>query len=219
MTIQIEQQMAKLKKSYTEEELESFVRLSDRWLRKNENATFEAWADAMILQTLSLIDEEEPYWTFVAAQIYLEKLYDQFATRRGVGVEDVYKVFPEQLARYTEAGLYHNCLTTKYSELELVELASYLEQSRDELFTYIGLKTLMDRYVVRDYTKTPVELPQERWMVIAMTLMQDETENRLEKVRESYWAMSNLYMTVATPTLSNAGKTHGTSFQAALLIR
>lgn len=209
MTIQIEQQIAKLKKSYTEDELESFVRLSDRWLRKNDNATFEAWADAMILQTLSLIDEEEPYWTFVAAQIYLEKLYDQFAMRRGVSVKDVYQVFPAQLARYTEAGLYHESLTTKYSEQELQELASYLEQSRDELFTYIGLKTLMDRYVVRDYTKTPVELPQERWMVIAMTLMQDETENRLEKVRESYWAMSNLYMTVATPTLSNAGKTHG----------
>ncbi len=209
MTIQIEQQIAKLKNSYTEDELESFVRLSDRWLRKNDNATFEAWADAMILQTLSLIDEEEPYWTFVAAQIYLEKLYDQFAMRRGVSVKDVYQVFPAQLARYTEAGLYHESLTTKYSEQELQELASYLEQSRDELFTYIGLKTLMDRYVVRDYTKTPVELPQERWMVIAMTLMQDETENRLQKVRESYWAMSNLYMTVATPTLSNAGKTHG----------
>lgn len=209
MTIQIEQQIAKLKKSYTEDELESFVRLSDRWLRKNDNATFEAWADAMILQTLSLIDEEEPYWTFVAAQIYLEKLYDQFAMRRGVSVKDVYQVFPAQLARYTEAGLYHESLTTKYSEQELQELATYLEQSRDELFTYIGLKTLMDRYVVRDYTKTPVELPQERWMVIAMTLMQDETENRLQKVRESYWAMSNLYMTVATPTLSNAGKTHG----------
>ena len=204
---QIEQQIAKLKKKYTEDELESFVRLSDRWLRKNEDATFEAWADAMILQTLSLIDEEEPYWTFVAAQVYLEKLYDQFAVERGV--EDVYTSFPEQLARYKEAGLYHENLTTKYSKAELTELASYLEPSRDELFTYIGLKTLMDRYVVRDYTKTPVELPQERWMVIAMTLMQDETENRLEKVRESYWAMSNLYMTVATPTLSNAGKTHG----------
>lgn len=34
MTIQIEQQIAKLKKNYTEDELESFVRLSDRWLRK-----------------------------------------------------------------------------------------------------------------------------------------------------------------------------------------
>ena len=67
----------------------------------------------------------------------------------------------------------------------------------------------MDRYVAVDFNKKPVELPQERWLVIAMTLMQDETEQRLEKVAESYWAMSNLYMTVATPTLSNAGKPHG----------
>lgn len=65
MTTQIEQQIAKLQQRYTEDELESFVRLSDRWLRKNDNATFDAWADAMILQALSLIDEEEPYWTFV----------------------------------------------------------------------------------------------------------------------------------------------------------
>ena len=80
---------------------------------------------------------------------------------------------------------------------------------RDYLFTYIGLKTLLDRYVARDFDKTIVELPQERWLMIAMTLMKDEKENRLAKIKESYWAMSNLYMTVATPTLSNAGKTHG----------
>lgn len=209
MTTQIEQQIAKLQQRYTEDELESFVRLSDRWLRKNDNATFDAWADAMILQVLSLIDEEEPYWTFVAAHLYLEKLYNQFAAQRGVAPTDVYQAFPAQLARYTEAGLYHNSLTAKYSAQELQQLTSYLDASRDELFTYIGLKTLMDRYVVRDYTKTPVELPQERWMAIAMTLMQDETEDRLAKVQEAYWAMSNLYMTVATPTLSNAGKTHG----------
>ena len=76
----------------------------------------------------------------------------------------------------------------------------------------------MDRYVAVDFNKQSVELPQERWLVIAMTLMQDETENRLEKVAESYWAMSNLYMTVATPTLSNAGKPHG-QFLVALSIR
>ncbi|MEG0449287.1 MAG: ribonucleoside-diphosphate reductase subunit alpha [Lysinibacillus sp.] len=205
----IQQQLTFLKDKYTEDELERFTMLSERWLQKNENATFEAWADAMILQTLSLVDEEEPYWTFVAAHLYLEKLYEQYAMRRGVPVADVYQVFPQQLVQYTEAGLYHKNLTTKYNSDELAELASYIVPGRDELFTYIGLKTLMDRYVVRDFSKVPVELPQERWLVIAMTLMQDETENRLEKVREAYWAMSNLYMTVATPTLANAGKTHG----------
>src|SRR5699024_2686029 len=70
-------------------------------------------------------------------------------------------------------------------------------------------KTLMDRYVTVDFSKNPVELPQERWMLIAMTLMQDEQSERLEKIEEAYWAMSNLYMTVATPTMANAGKLHG----------
>ena len=88
-------------------------------------------------------------------------------------------------------------------------MGNLIEPERDKLFTYIGLKTFMDRYVAVDFNKKSVELPQERWLVIAMTLMQDETEQRLEKVAESYWAMSNLYMTVATPTLSNAGKPHG----------
>src|SRR5699024_12093293 len=48
------------------------------------------------------------------------------------------------------------------------------------------------------------------WMIIAMHLMQDEAEDkRNELVLEAYWALSNLYMTVATPTSNNAGKTHG----------
>src|SRR5690625_149338 len=46
--------------------------------------------------------------------------------------------------------------------------------------------------------------------MIAMYLMQDEpASKRIELVKEAYWALSNLYMTVATPTLTNAGKSHG----------
>ena len=47
-------------------------------------------------------------------------------------------------------------------------------------------------------------------MIIAMHLMKNENKsNRLELVKEAYWALSHLYMTVATPTLSNAGKSFG----------
>src|SRR5690625_7631479 len=43
-----------------------------------------------------------------------------------------------------------------------------------------------------------------------MHLMQNEKlEKRRELTVEAYWALSNLYMTVATPTMNNAGKTHG----------
>ncbi len=47
-------------------------------------------------------------------------------------------------------------------------------------------------------------------MIIAMHLMQQEDPAyRRQYVAEAYWALSNLYMTVATPTMTNAGKTHG----------
>ncbi|KAG0919712.1 hypothetical protein G6F32_015996 [Rhizopus arrhizus] len=41
--------------------------------------------------------------------------------------------------------------------------------------------------------------------------MQEEKprERRMQLVGEAYWALSNLYMTVATPTLANAGKVGG----------
>ncbi|MEX3748340.1 ribonucleotide reductase N-terminal alpha domain-containing protein [Lysinibacillus xylanilyticus] len=36
-----------------------------------------------------------------------------------------------------------------------------------------------------------------------------ETENRMAKVIEFYWALLNLYLTLATPTLTNAGRITG----------
>ena len=80
-------------------------------------------------------------------------------------------------------GLYTPVLTEKYSREDLVILGNLIEPERDKLFTYIGLKTLMDRYVAVDFSKQSVELPQERWLVIAMTLMQDETITVLKKWR------------------------------------
>ena len=201
--------VAALTEKYGEEALEQFLRQSDRFLRKNEAATYGEWADAMVLQTLGYIDEEEPYWTFVAADIYLHKLYDDAASLRGVAADNVYESFSVNLAKYVAAGLYSPVLVEKYSPEELTTLTNTIVPARDTLFTYIGLKTIIDRYVVRDYSKQTVELPQERFMVIAMILMQDEKDNRMAKVQEAYWAMSNLYMTMATPTLANAGKTHG----------
>ena len=131
------------------------------------------------------------------------------STRNSSAVESYMQISQGMLTSLVEKGLYTPVLAEKYSRDELHILGKLIEPKRDKLFTYIGLKTFMDRYVAVDFNKKAVELPQERWLVIAMTLMQDETEQRLEKVGEAYWAMSNLYMTVATPTLSNAGKPHG----------
>ncbi|EAC6190339.1 TPA: ribonucleoside-diphosphate reductase subunit alpha, partial [Listeria monocytogenes] len=81
---------------------------------------------------------------------------------------------------------------------------------KDKLFTYNGLYLLATRYLATDSERNVYELPQERWLTIALYLMQNEPkEKRMKLVEEAYWALSNLYMTVATPTLANAGKVGG----------
>ena len=205
----IDQLLHTLTTEFGEEKIGPLLRVSDRWTAKRPDADMDAWSKAMTLEALSFMDEEEPYWTFVAARIYLQQAYRSIAAKRGVEAGSVYTAFADYLHRETEKGLYDNRLIEAYTKEELEEIGKLIHPERDQLFTYIGLKMLMDRYVVRDFDKTPVELPQERWLTIAMTLMQNETENRLAKIAESYWAMSNLYMTVATPTLSNAGKPYG----------
>lgn len=202
----IDQLLDKLQSEFGAEEITPLITASDRWQEKHTEGTGSEWAKAMTLESLSNLDEATTYWTFVAARIHLWDVYNRQEKLRGA---KVYTDFAKNVELLVNAGLYTPVLTEKYSKEDLVILGNLIEPERDKLFTYIGLKTLMDRYVAVDFSKQSVELPQERWLVIAMTLMQDETTNRLEKVAESYWAMSSLYMTVATPTLSNAGKPHG----------
>jgi len=198
-----------LLKLHEEKQIVPLLRAHEKWVQKNPHGTDEEWSKAMVLEALSHLDEEEPYWTFVAAQVHLQHIYEAIGTLRKLPAGQVYSDFYFHIVRLTQKGLYDSGLLTAYTKAEIDEIGLMIDSERDSLFTYIGLKTLMDRYVARDYDKTPAELPQERWIIIAMTLMQNEQENRLQKVREAYWAMSNLYMTVATPTLSNAGKPHG----------
>src|SRR5699024_267594 len=110
----------------------------------------------------------------------------------------------------TEKGIYTPKLLEKYSKAEIQTLGKKIDAQKDHLFHYLSLYTLATRYLATDHDKNVYELPQERWMIIAIHIMQDEDPSvRINLVIEAYWALSNLYMTVATPTLTNAGKTHG----------
>ncbi|ALX49685.1 ribonucleoside-diphosphate reductase subunit alpha [Lentibacillus amyloliquefaciens] len=164
----------------------------------------------LIKLALENIDETAPDWTFVAASLYLQTLYEQAATNRGYDFSRQYGDFHSLITTLTDKGIYSDHLLKKYNSYEIDNFGKIIEPKRDLLFNYLGLYNLATRYLAADHHKNTYELPQERWMIIAMHLMQDETpEYRGQYVVEAYWALSNLYMTVATPTLTNAGKTHG----------
>ncbi|BBW96983.1 ribonucleoside-diphosphate reductase subunit alpha [Geobacillus icigianus] len=179
-------------------------------LSRKEMVTFRQLYQTAILEGLSYISEEEPEWTFVCARLYLQQLYREAARHRGYEERKRYGDFYSLLVALTEQGVYHPLLLERYTKEEITSIGALLDPEKDKLFTYIGLRTLADRYLARDYERRLYELPQERFLVIAMTLMANEPQQRrLELVKEAYWALSNLYMTVATPTLANAGKSYG----------
>lgn len=163
-----------------------------------------------LFYSLNRISIDQPNWTFVAASIYLEELYKEAATNRSYHPSQKYGDFYHLIKTLTDKGIYSQELLKQYSKKEIDELMIEMDPQRDQLFNFIGLFLLADRYLAKDHDKNLYELPQERFMIIAMTLMQQEKkEKRLALVKEAYWALSNLYMTVATPTLANAGKSHG----------
>ncbi|MFC4322467.1 ribonucleoside-diphosphate reductase subunit alpha [Litchfieldia salsa] len=181
-----------------------------RTLQHKQDYTRDQLANLLILSALERISMTEPDWTYVAAAIYLDRLYGQAALNRSYDSKQKYANFNGLLVQLTDIGIYHPMLLNQYSEQEILELGNLIDSSKDRLFTYIGLVTLAERYLAKSHNGGVFELPQERLLIIAMTLMINEPKAmRLQLIKEAYWALSNLYMTVATPTLSNAGKSYG----------
>ena len=180
-------------------------------LEKQIRELDEAEANQQALfYAVNQIAMDQPDWTFVAASLYLNELYRKASKNRGYNHSLKYGDFFHLIKQLTEIGIYSSNLVNTYTKDEIDELAKEIDPERDSIFTYIGLFLLADRYLAQDHQRNVYELPQERFMIIAMTIMQNERPSkRLHLVKEAYWALSHLYMTVATPTLANAGKSFG----------
>ena len=83
-------------------------------------------------------------------------------------------------------------------------IESMIDYSRDFMFDYFGFKTLEKGYLLRRHDGRVWERPQHMWMRVAIQLH----HTNLEKVKETYDALSQGYFIHATPTLFNAGTRH-----------
>lgn len=143
-------------------------------------------------------------WQYVAARLLAYDLYKEAAIQRGYDHFGYgsYEVLFEKLVKM---GLYGDYLKENYTAEEISELAAYIKPERDELFNYEGMKLLADRYLVKGFNKEVLELPQERFLTIAMHLAIPEGSQKVHFAKAFYDLLSQLKMTVATPTLANAG--------------
>lgn len=156
--------------------------------------------DALIKTAVEKIDIDVPNWTFVAARLFLYDLYHRVGIATYGVKGEAYRHLKEYINFGIEAGRIIPNLASGY---DLDDLNSYIDPSRDFLFNYLGIKTLYDRYLIKNSKGEPIELPQQMFMAIAMFLAQNE-EKKQEKAKEFYDVISKFEVMLATPTLSNA---------------
>ncbi|PED64006.1 ribonucleoside-diphosphate reductase subunit alpha [Priestia megaterium] len=148
-------------------------------------------------------------WDKFAAYVLRQELYKRASKNRSYDAKAKYGDFYGLVKTLTEKKHYTPDILKNYSREELVKAGKAIVPDRDGLLTFAGLFSLEDRYLVKDYDKSVYELPQERYMIAALILMMTEKKDRIKKAIELYWAVSKRYLTLATPTLTNAGRVTG----------
>ncbi|NLY03839.1 MAG: ribonucleoside-diphosphate reductase subunit alpha [Campylobacter sp.] len=194
--------ISKIKK-YTSKAVEGLENVSlselevDAKIQFRDMITTEEIQQTLIKTAVDKIDVDRPNWTFVAARLFLFDLYHKVTGYSG------YNTLSEYFQRGEKSGRIVLGLKEKF---DLEDLNSYIKPERDLQFNYLGVKTLYDRYLIKDKTGAPVELPQHMFMAIAMFLAQNELDSQTW-AKKFYDLISKFELMLATPTLSNARTT------------
>ena len=190
--------VAKIQK-YTADSVEGLNNVSqselevDAKLQFRDMITTEEIQQTLIKTAVDKIDIDRPDWTFVASRLFLYDIYHKATGFSG------YNHLKEYLSNGEKEGRIILGLKDKY---DLDDLNDYIEPTRDLQFTYLGIRTLYDRYLIKDKEGSPIELPQQLFMGVAMFLAQNEFDCQ-SWAKKFYDILSKFEVMVATPTLSN----------------
>ncbi len=190
-------------------EMDAKIQFRDKMTTKEIQKTLIQTAIEKVISTEedafgNIVKKTNINWQYVAARLLIYDLYKEAAINRKYhhfGYGDFYSLLQELTAQ----NLYGKYLLEVYTEQEIQELGNYIDGNRDYLFNYDGLNLLAKRYLVKGINGQVLELPQERFLIIAMHLAIPEKDKKVYYAKKFYDLMSKLKMTVATPTLANAG--------------
>lgn len=169
----------------------------DAKIQFRDGISTEEIQTTLIKTAVDKIDIDRPNWTYVAARLFLYDLYHK------VNPSKEYPHLRDYFIKGEKEGRILLGLKEKY---DLDDLNTYIKPERDLQFTYLGIKTLYDRYLIKDKNARPIELPQHMFMAIAMFLAQNELDCGAW-AKKFYDLISKFEVMVATPTLSNARTT------------
>ena len=155
--------------------------------------------EILIRSASDLIDLETPNYQFVAARLLL------FSVRKSLyGKIQDHPEFYDHIERCVTVGVYDAEILQNYTREELNYIGEYIKHNRDYLFTYAGLRQVVDKYLVQDRSTGKVyETPQFMYMMIALTIFAEyPKETRLSYVKRYYDAISKHKINIPTPIMA-----------------
>ncbi|NOZ81054.1 MAG: ribonucleoside-diphosphate reductase subunit alpha, partial [DPANN group archaeon] len=187
-----------------EDEVDTHLIIDEVIKNVYDGITSDDIGKALVLATVAFI-EKDPAYSTVAARLYLQQIHREV---HGSSLsEDAFgmayrKAFIAGIGKGVDSGM----MDKRMLDFDLERLSRGLVPERDDLFRYIGVQTLYERYLMKIDDRR-IELPQSFWMRVAMGLALNE-EQKEEKALEFYRMLSSLRFVCSTPTLFHAGLSH-----------
>lgn len=169
------------------------LRVATRTISGLYDGATTAELDRLSIQTAAALTAEEPEYSKLAARllsVYIGKEVRQ---------QDI-QSFSQSIKYGHQAGLI-NDRTAEFVETNRRKLNDAIDRDRDQLFRYFGLRTVYDRYLLKNPdTRRVIETPQYFFMRVACGLAETPAE-----AIEFYRLISSLEYMASSPTLFNSG--------------
>ena len=157
--------------------------------------------EILVKSASDLIDLDTPNYQYVAARLLLYGLYKQvFGSSWNTGFPHIL----DHLLGGADKNIYDSELSTRYTKEEWDKIDSWIDHGRDYLFTYAGLRQVVDKYLVQDRSNGELyETPQYMYMLIAAAIFQEyPPETRLDYGKRYYNAISKHKINIPTPIMA-----------------
>ena len=155
--------------------------------------------EILIRSASDLIDLEHPNYQFVAARLLL------FSLRKSLyGKMKEMPHLENHIMDCTTKDVYDKDIFDKYSKEEIAKANTFIDHDRDFLFTYAGLRQVVDKYLVQDRSSGGVyETPQFMYIMIALTIFREyPKDTRMSYVKRYYDAISKHKLNIPTPIMA-----------------
>ena len=164
-----------------------------------DNITSDEIQQILIKSASDLISLDNPNYQYVAARLLLFSLRKSLHHRLWE-----HPHLKEHIKSCIDKGVYDSEFMSWYDEEEINTMNDMIKHDRDYLFSYAGLRQVLDKYLVQDRSSGKIfETPQFMYLMIAATLFRNyPKDKRLSYVKKYYNAISQHQINIPTPVMA-----------------